>query len=389
MMIERMIKLPKNLSFFLFGARQTGKTTLIQLTHNKSIWKIDLLLNDSFFRYSQNPSLFRTEAIEKIENENIKIIFIDEVQRLPAILNEVQYLMQNYPCQFILTGSSARKLKRGGGNLLAGRAVERNLFPLTYHEMSSLFKLNDILQFGSLPALLDKTSKEKKDILAAYVHTYLREEIQAEGIARNIGGFSRFLDMAASQFGELLSFSAIARECHLPVRTVQSYYEILEDTLIGLRLQPWRKSLRKRLTSHPKFYIFDTGVTNAINKRLTGGIDRQLEGRLFEQWLILETYRFIQYVESETNIFYWKTNTGAEVDLIIEKHGVIQAAFEIKLTPNISGSHLSGLRAFRAEHTNVPCFIICSTPNTFTLDNIKVIPWKQYLEKILPNICKR
>jgi len=380
MMINRIISLPKAQSFFLFGSRQTGKTTLIHTKYTKMIWKIDLLLNDTFFRYAQNPSLFRQEAVEKIQNEKIKIIFIDEVQRLPALLNEVQYLMQNFSCQFILTGSSARKLKRGGGNLLAGRAVEHKLFPLTYEELKSEFHLEHILQFGSLPALLDKTKKEKKDILAAYVHTYLREEIQAEGIARNIGGFSRFLDLAASQFGELLSFSAVARECHLPVRTVQSYYEVLEDTLIGIRLQPWRKSLRKRLTAHPKFYLFDTGVANAINKRLTGGMDRQLMGRLFEQWIILETGRLIHYAGSEANMYYWRTNNGAEVDLLIEKHGKIRAAFEIKLTPNISGSHLSGLRVFHEEHTAVPCFVICTTPNTFTLNKIKIISWESYLK---------
>ncbi len=378
-MIKRIISLPKHSSFFLFGSRQTGKTTLIHLLFRKNLWTVDLLLNDVFFPYSKNPSRFRREAVEKIESENIKTIFIDEVQRIPALLNEVQYLMQNYSCQFILTGSSARKLKRGGANLLAGRAVERRLFPLTCAELKDMFKLDNVLRYGSLPAIINKTNNEKTDILSTYVHTYLREEIQAEGIARNIGGFSNFLDMAAGQFGEIVSYSAIARECHLPVKSVQSYYDILEDTLIGFRLRPYRKSLRKRLTAHPKFYFFDTGVTNAVNKRLTGAMDRQLFGRLFEQLIILETHRMLEYQKSEASLYYWRTNHGAEVDLIIEKHGKIIGAYEIKSTPNITGSHLSGIRSFREEHANVPCHVVCTAENAFEIDKVKIIPWRKYL----------
>jgi predicted AAA+ superfamily ATPase len=378
-MINRIISLPRRSSFFLFGSRQTGKTTLIHSLFKKNIWTVDLLLNDVYFSYSKNPSRFRREAIEKIESEKIKTIFIDEVQRIPALLNEVQYLMQNYSCQFILTGSSARKIKRGGANLLAGRAVERRLYSLTYTELKDVFKLDDILRYGSLPAVISKTKNEKTDILSTYVHTYLREEIQAEGIARNIGGFSNFLDLAANQFGEIVSYSAIARECHLPVKTVQSYYEILEDTLVGFRLHPYRKSLRKRLTAHPKFYFFDSGVTNAVNKRLTGTMDRHLFGRLFEQWLVLETHRMIQYQKSEANLYYWRTNHGAEVDLIIEKHGKIISAYEIKSTPNITGSHLSGIRSFREENSKVPCNVVCTAENAFEIDKVKVIPWRKYL----------
>jgi predicted AAA+ superfamily ATPase len=381
-MVHRIIKLPRRSSFFLFGARQTGKTTLIQSLFKKDVWTIDLLMNDVYFALSKDPSRFRREAIEKIEFEKVKIIFIDEVQRIPALLNEVQYLMQHYTCQFILTGSSARKLKRGGANLLAGRAVERRLYPLTFAELKDSFGLDDVLRYGSLPAVSGRTNSEKKDILSAYVHTYLREEIQAEGIARNIGGFSNFLDLAADHFGELVSYSAIARECHLPVRTVQSYYEILEDTLVGFRLLPYRKSLRKRLTAHPKFYLFDSGVTNAVNKHLTGTIDRKLFGRLFEQWIVIETQRIFEYSNSETTMHYWRTNHGAEVDLVLVKHGKIIAAYEIKSTPNITGSHLTGLRAFREDNKNVPCYVICTAENAFEIDKVKILPWRKYLSSL-------
>ena len=384
-MFNRIINLPKKESFFLFGPRQVGKSTLIEERFNKSIWLVDLLLNDVFFLYSKTPSLFREEAIEKIKNENIKTIFIDEVQRLPSLLNEVQYLMQKFNCQFILTGSSSRKLKRGGANLLGGRALQRNLFPLTYEELKESFKLDDVLLFGTLPPIVNKSRKDKIEILTSYVNTYLREEIQSEGIVRNLGGFSRFLDMAGNQFGEITSYSNIARECQLPVRTVQSYYEILEDTLIGLKLEPWRKSLRKRLSAHPKFYFFDLGITNAINKHLTAPLDSKLKGRLFEQLIILETYRTIGYKQSEANLYYWRTNHGAEVDLLIEKHGKIKAAIEIKSSSNISGSHLSGLRAFREENQTIPLYVISDVKNTYELEKVKILPWEEYL-RLLPEL---
>ena len=382
-MLNRQIELPKNKSFFLFGPRQTGKSTLIQELFKKNIWVVDLLLSEAYITYSKDPSRFRHEAEEKIKNEKVKTIFIDEVQRVPALLNEVQFLMQKYKCQFILTGSSARKLKRGSANLLGGRAVERHLFPLTYNEIKEDFKPEEILQYGSLPPVFTSTQKDKIDTLSSYANIYLREEIQAEGIVRNLGGFSRFLDMAASQFGEPTNYSSIGRECQLPTRTVQSYYEILEDTLIGFKLEPWRKSIRKRLSAHPKFYFFDCGIINAINKQLTGNLDSILKGKLFEQLVILETYRVINYLQSEARIFYWRTNHGAEVDLLIEKHGEIKTAIEIKLSSNISGSHLSGIRSFRENNPKVPCYIVCNSKNKYELEKVKITPLKDFLE-LLP-----
>ncbi|MFH1259348.1 MAG: AAA family ATPase [Elusimicrobiota bacterium] len=286
-MINRQIKLPKNRSFFLFGPRQSGKTTLIQQLFTKKIYSINLLLNDQFFKYSKQPSLLRYEVEKKIETKEIETVFIDEIQRIPSLLNEVQYLIDNYKIKFILTGSSCRKLKRGGANLLGGRAVQRFLFPFTWNEIKGQTDLTEILHFGSLPHVFNqKNITDKRDALKSYCDIYLREEIQAESIVRNLGSFSRFLDMAASQFGEIINFSNIARECQLPVMTIKSYYEILEDTLLGFKLDPWRKSIRKRLGAHPKFYLFDNGVTNAINKYLDSISDPFLQGKLFEQFII-------------------------------------------------------------------------------------------------------
>ena len=291
--------------------------------------------------------------------------------------------MEQESCQFILTGSSARTLKRKSANLLAGRALERYLHPFTFQEIKVDFKLEDILLYGSLPPIFQKSRNEKIDILSAYTNTYLREEIQNEGIVRHLGGFSRFLDLAASQSGEILSFSSIARECQLPVPTVQSYYEILEDTLLGFRLEPWRKSLRKRLTGHPKFYFFDLGVINAINKRLTAPLDTSSKGRFFEHFIILETRRLLQYHQSEANLFYWRTNHGAEVDLLIEKHGKILGVFEIKSTAHIASSHLSGIRAFREENPNIPSHLVTTCEHAFEIDGTKILPWQSYLKQVV------
>ena len=376
-MIHRICNLPEKKSFFLFGPRQTGKSTLVESIWKENIWHIDLLHHEEFIKYAKEPDLFRKEAIQKITT-----VFVDEIQRVPPILNEVHSLMESFSCQFILTGSSARKLKRGGANLLAGRAVQRFLFPFVYQEIQGEFDLEDVLRFGSLPVLYQKNREEKVDILTAYTETYLKEEIQSEGLVRNLGGFSRFLEIAAAQSGELVDFTALGREAQLTARTVQSYYEILEETLVGLRLPPWRKSVRKRLTAHPKFYFFDTGVTNSINRRLLAPPDPLLRGRLFEQWVVLETHRLLSYQRSEARLFYWRTNTGAEVDLLIEKHGRIVTACEIKASRSIGGADLSGLRAFREDYPKTRLFVVANVPEAYERDAILVLPWREYLQNL-------
>ncbi len=381
-MISRKQKLPPNKSFFIFGPRQTGKSTLLENCFKKNVWSVNLLFNDLFLKYSKSPELFRLEAIEKIKTEKIKTIIIDEVQRVPDLLNEVHHLIERFKVQFALSGSSARKLKRGNANLLAGRAVQRYLFPYIYEEIPDSFNLEEVLRFGTLPAVHGESVEDKIDILRTYTDTYLREEIMMEGIVRNIGAFSRFLEMAASQFGELVSFSSIGRECHISPRTVQSHYEILEDTLIGFRLQPWMKSQRKRMVAHPKFYFFDLGVTNSLNHNLTAPPDRKLRGRLFEQFIILETYRLLKYTRSEARAYFWRTNHGAEVDLILEKHNKIIGAFEIKSTEVVSGADLTGLRSFSEEYPKTPLHVIANVANPYNIRNVSVLPWKDYLARL-------
>ena len=381
-MIQRIIDLPEKQSFFLFGSRQTGKSTLIKALY-PSAWTVDLLKADPFLKYSKDLSLFREQAVEEIRKKGIRKIFLDEIQRLPDLLNEVQVLMSQFPdCQFILTGSSARKLKRGGANLLGGRAVLRHLFPLMHEELKEDFRLEDVLYFGSLPSLWGKVKEEKRDLLTSYVQTYLREEIQSEGLVRNLGAYSRLLDLAASQFTEILNFSTLARECYVSVKTLQSYYEILEDTLLGFRLEPWRRSARKRFVGHPKFYFFDNGVTNAINRVLGAEPTPLLSGRLFEQWIVQETYRMIHYRASEASLYFWRTHQGAEVDLLIEKHGRLTAAVEIKYSSNIAGAHLSGLRSFQTDHSGVPGFVVSLVDHPYEREGVRVLPWADYLKEV-------
>lgn len=383
MMINRKLTLPSQQSFFLFGARQTGKSTLIQSLFPERIMSFDLLKADALLKYSKDPSLFRKEIIQQAKHQTIDHIFVDEIQRIPALLDEIQHLMPQFPLQFILTGSSARKLKRGGANLLAGRAIEYHLFPLTWFELADRFDLDATLRFGSLPPVVSaETDDLKADILSAYANVYLREEIQSEGIVRNLGGFARFLDLAAEHSGELLSFTSMARECQLPVKTVQNYYQILEDTLIGFRLMPWRKSLRKRLVAHPKFYLFDTGVTNAILRRLKAPLESSLKGKLFEQWLILETYRYLQYSRSEANMYFWRSNIGTEVDVMIEKYGKVTHAFEIKSTERPSSGDLNGLKSFREDHPQARCCLICCAEHSYESQGIIILPWQEFLKDI-------
>jgi predicted AAA+ superfamily ATPase len=326
----------------------------------------------------RDPGQFYREAVAKIR-AGTSVIFIDEVQRVPALLDEAHSLIETTGARFVLTGSSARKLKRSGVNLLAGRAAIRRLHPLIICEQGSSFELNRTLRLGSLPAAVTAGENEARDLLSAYGQTYMREEIQAEALVRNIGGFGRFLDIAAAQCGEILNYSAIGRDASLPTRTVQEYFQILEDTLLGFRLEAWRKSPRARLVAHPRFYLFDPGVTNALCRRLTAGLDPLTRGRLFEQWIILETWRLLDYLQFEAGLYYWRTNQGAEVDLLVERHGKLLMALEIKAKKRIAGADLSGLRSFSEAHPDVPRGIIAEVPEEFELEGCRVLPYQQWL----------
>jgi predicted AAA+ superfamily ATPase len=343
---------------------------------------VDLLRADSALRFARDPAQFGREAEQQID-AGARTIFVDEVQRVPELLDEVHRLIENRKVRFLLTGSSVRKLKRGGANLLAGRASTRRLHPLTIAEQGDRFDLERTLRFGSLPAVVTGDDDDARELLRAYGDTYLREEIQAESIVRNLGGFARFLDVAAAQCGDILNFSAVARDAGLAVRTVQDYFQILEDTLLGFRLEAWRASPRARMTTHPRFYLFDTGVTNALNRRLGSELDTAQRGRLFEQLVVLETMRLLDYDEPDARLYFWRTNVGAEVDLLIERAGKLQLAVEIKCTRKVAGADLSGLRSFREAHPRVPCVVVANVPEPYRLDDLEVMRLPDYVAEVV------
>lgn len=379
-MVPRLCRLPTRGSTLLFGPRQTGKSTLVRSLLPRESWTVDLLQHDAFLRFSKDPALFRRE-VEAQRRAGVRVVFVDEVQKVPALLDEVHGLIERGGIRFILTGSSARKLKRGGGNLLAGRAVTRRLHPLTMRELGNQFDLARTLRLGSLPAVATSGEEEGRDLLRTYGETYLREEIQAEAVVRNLGSFGRFLDVAAAQCGEILNYTAVGRDAALATRTVQEYFQVLEDTLIGFRLEAWAKSPRARLVKHPRFYLFDTGVTNALTHRLTAASDPLARGRLFEQWVVLECLRLIDYLDLETRCYYWRTNQGAEVDLVFERHGRLVLAVEIKAKRRIAGADLSGLRSFAQAHPSVPRVVVCEVPEEHELDATTILPWRRFFER--------
>lgn len=385
-MLKRTVNIPTQNSFFLLGPRQTGKTTLIrQYLRNNGTphLSINLAEEDTFFRYLKEPSLLRGEVSQAVKSRKITDVFIDEIQRVPALLNEVQALIDSGRTRFILTGSSARKLKRGAANLLGGRALVRELFPLTIAELGDGLQLDRVLRFGALPrVVLASDDEERADLLSAYSTLYLREEIQAEGLVRNLPAFSRFLDVAAQNSGELLNYKSIGDEIGIPGRSVQTYYEILEETLIALRLPPFERSVRKRLRKHDKIYLFDLGVLNSLQQTLASAHAPILRGRLFEHFIILEVNRILRYARQEISICFWRTKDDEEVDLVLLKRGEPVLACEIKSSSNISPIGLRGLRAFSAEHPRVEKILVAPVERSFELEKIPILSVGDFFERV-------
>lgn len=379
-MINRTLNLTSyNNSLFLFGPRQVGKTSLIINTLSPDIY-INLLKHAEFVRYAKDPSLLSKEAHSFKEGKELLIV-IDEIQRCPELLNEIQMLIDGrQKTRFVLTGSSARKLRRAGVNLLGGRAITLHLHPFTHEELKEGFSLEDALRFGTIPRIaLSKNESEKIRMLKGYVETYLKEEIQQEALTRNIPAFARFLELAAFENGNLLNFQNIAREVGVHAKTVKEYFQILEDTLIGFFLYPYTKSHREKLVSHPKFYFFDRGVVsalkNSVSSQLVAGSPPY--GDAFEHWIILEMKRLLDYREREANISFFRTSDGAEVDIVLEHSGKIWA-IEIKSSSAPRMSDLRGLKSFMADHKCDKALCVCQTPRPYTTGGVEFVPWKDF-----------
>ena len=319
-MLPRLLKLPKNQSFFLFGARSTGKSTLIQ--HEFKDLKhilFNLLDIEQEELLSINPNELQAQVLAL--PPDITHVIIDEVQKIPKLLDVVHKLIEETSKKFVLTGSSARKLKRGGANLLAGRAFVYNLFPFSFLELGKSFNLETTLNWGLLPKITFFNSDDERfKFLQAYTHTYLKEEVWAEQIIKKLNPFRKFLEVSAQCNGKIINYSNIARDVGVDDKTIREYFSILEDTLIGFFLEPFQNSFRKRLSMKPKFYYFDLGVVRALKRQLSIPLQPSTSGygEAFEHFIITECLKLASYYKPEFRFSYLHTKDDAEIDLVVE-----------------------------------------------------------------------
>ena len=359
-------------SAFLWGARQTGKSTLLKTLYPETLY-FDLLLSREYERFLRNPGLIR--EIVEAQAPGILVI-VDEIQRIPELLNEIQWLMVNRNNRFILSGSSPRKILRSGGNLLGGRAVRYNLFPLVFPEIPD-FDLLKALNNGLLPR--HYLSGNPKKLLSAYIGSYLRDEIMAEAKIRNVSLFSRFLEAAAFTNGEMVNYTNIASDCGVSAPTVKEYFQILEDTMIGRFLPSYQKNPKRRVILAPKFYLFDVGIANYLVQR--GKIEQGGEsyGKALEHFIHQEIVAHSHYSDKNYPISYWRTASQIEVDFILGDHEV---SIEVKSTDQAKSRHLSGLRHFSEEYTVKKQILITNDLHPRRMGNISVLPWKTFLEQL-------
>jgi predicted AAA+ superfamily ATPase len=369
--VERVLDLPALLqkrSHFLLGPRQTGKTFLIQHTlHNVRVY--DLLDHSVYLALSQNPGRMAQEL-----SATDKIVVIDEIQRLPELLNEVHRLIESRGIRFLLTGSSARKLRRGGVNLLGGRARTKYLHPLTYKELGERFDLTKATERGLLPSIY--FSDDPRADLQSYAGSYLQQEIVAEGATRNIPGFSRFLKVAALCNGTIVNFTNVANDAQVKRTTVYEYFEILKDTLILYELSAWRKTRKRKPLASSKYFFFDVGVVSALQgRRFRPGTPEF--GEALETYLMHELTSYSDYVSQES-LCYWRSTTGFEVDFIVGDH----TAVEVKSKENVSAQDLKSLRAL-AEEKQVKRYLCVSLePRTRKIDGVVILPIHEFLNAL-------
>lgn len=373
--IQRKLNLPELLgkkSFFLLGPRSTGKSTLIHQQLHKKAQIVDLLESDIYVRLSARPQ--ELEDLVPAETER-PIVVIDEIQKIPILLDEVHRLIEKRKVRFLLTGSSARKLKGEKTNLLAGRAWIAHLFPLSWCEIRD-FDLDRYLLFGGLPQVY--LGKEPAEELKAYARTYLYEEIRAEGVVRRIPPFSRFLESAALSSGQLLNFTEIASDAGVPPSTVREFYFVLEDTLMGTLLPPWTGSRKRKAIQTAKFYFFDIGVANALAK--TDHLDRNsdLYGRAFEQFLGMELKACLSYTRKSDEMKFWRSVNRQEVDFVIGDH----TAIEVKATRKVTPKHLTGLKDLAEEGVFKNFFLVTQDPLAARRGGVTCLPWNVFLEKL-------
>ena len=368
--------LPAGQSAFLWGARKTGKSTWLRANFPASIY-YDFLKTDVMLEFTRHPAALREQLLAKDPSALRAPVILDEVQKVPQILDEVQWLIENRGINFILCGSSARKLKRGHANLLGGRAWRFEMHPLISAEVPK-FNLLQALNRGLIPAhyLQDQYRRS----LRAYVQDYLKEEVFAEGLARNAGAFSRFFDAAAYSHGELINYSNIARDCGVDSKTVKEYYQILVDTLLGLLVEPFkRRQTRQVISKAPKFYLFDVGVAGALTRREIPEAKGEYFGRAFEHFICMEIHAHRSYSELGYDVNFWRTKSGLEVDFILAGGEV---ALEVKGGSRVDERDLHALRSYSEEFAPKYSLVVCNEKEERLVGAIRVVPWRIFLANL-------
>jgi len=376
--INRLLdfSLPGGQSAFLWGARKTGKSTWLRNKFPGSIY-YDLLKTDTMLEFIRRPALLRERIIAKDHNALQQPIIIDEVQKVPQLLDEIQWLIENQGLGFILCGSSARKLKRGRGNLLGGRAWRFEMHPLISQEIPD-FDLLRALNQGLIPAHYLQTQYRRS--LRAYLQDYLKEEVFDEGLTRNIPAFSRFFEAMGYSHGELTNFSNIARDCGVDSKTVKEYYQILIDTLIGSYVTPFkRRQSREIITKAAKFYLFDVGVAGELTHRRLPEAKGEEFGKAFEHFIYMEIHAHRSYRELDYAINYWRTKSGLEVDFILADGEI---AIEVKGTSRVRETSLHGLRSFAKEFKPRHTLVVCNETEERMVNKIRIVPWRIFLSKL-------
>ena len=368
--------LPQGQSVFLWGPRKTGKSTWLKQTFPSAI-RYDFLKTDLVLRFSKQPSLLREELLMMSGDLLKGPVILDEVQKVPAVLDEVHWLIENKGYSFILCGSSARKLKQGHANLLGGRAWRFEMFPLISPEIGEVDLLK-ALNHGLLPAHYFGIQPRRS--LKAYVQDYLTTEVRAEGLVRNLPSFARFLDSMGYSHGELTNYSNIARDCGVDAKTVRNYYEILEDTLIGRFVPPYvGKAGRQSIISAEKFYLCDVGVAGYLSNRVISECKGESFGHAFEHFILMELWAHRVYTEKDYEVRFWRTKAGYEVDFIL---GDGEVAVEVKGTSRVDRGDLKAIRAFAAERPSCKCIVVCNETSPRQHENITLLPWRNFLTQL-------
>lgn len=373
-MIARYYQLNKDLegSVFLFGARQTGKSTFLETQFPDAVY-IDLLDAKMRRRFRTQPETLYQMLQDKPEGS---IVVIDEIPEVPELLNEVHRLIQKRGLRFVLCGSSARKLKRKGNNTLGGRALPCYFYPFVSAEIENL-DLDKALLYGMLPP--HYLSARPQRLLEAYIDVYLREEIKEEALVRNLDSFQRFLEVAATSNGEVVNYTNIASDCQVSAKTVKEYFGILSDTLVGYCIPAYTKTVKRKVVQAPKFYYFDVGVYNHIMNRTSLAAGTSEYGHCFEHFVIQELVAYIGYTHNHKQLSYWHTYTGKEIDAVI---GEAEIGIEIKSTEEVQAKHMTNFKDYCAEYPDSRCIVVSRDPFTRRVGNVEVMYIFDFLQKL-------